>query len=532
MTASLRTDVLVVGRGPVGMTLALLLARYGVASTVVDPADREIRLSSKAVLMHGESLEILAKVGVGDAIGRTGVRLSGSRVFVGTKELRHDRFPVPDPAGYAMAVNFPQSETERLLLDAVDEEPLVDLRLGLTFRGLVQHETHVAAELVDERGDPVHVDAGYVAGCDGARSTVRKELDVRFEGHAHDDHYLIVDVRADLPFPDERRFVFHPPAGAGRTALIHPQPFSLWHLDFQVGHPPDLESEARDGTLDRRIRAVIGDHDYEVTWSTSYVFKQLMASRFSVGRCFLVGDAAHLYAPYGARGLNSGLADADNLAWKLGMVVTGQAAPALLATYGEERHAVARHHFSVTSDTAAFMAPTTRRGRWRRDLTLALATRVPAARRWVDAGHFYRPEPVAMSSLTVPDPIESRAAVKSGELMPDLPASLAREGHPLRLRAAYGLHPMVVDVPQPAGDHDDVEVTVHHLGGGLGPTRLPVRGRVARERVLGACQGGAALLVRPDGFVSRRLDRGPSGADGDVVAELADTACSLYGKEA
>ncbi|GII92916.1 FAD-dependent monooxygenase [Sinosporangium siamense] len=519
------TDVLIVGRGPVGMTLALLLARYGVNSVVVDPAGTEIRLSSKAVLMHGESLEILNRVEVGRTVAEQGIRLRGSRVFVRDRELRFDEFDQPDPYGYPTAVNFPQSETERLLLQQVEREQRVDLRLGVAFEGLRQRDDHVVAEL----SDGSQVVAQYVAGCDGARSAVRKALGLRFEGHAHDDHYLIVDIRADLPFADERRFIFHPPGGAGRTALIHPQPFSLWHLDFQVGKPPDLEAETRDGTLDQRIRSMVGKHDYEVTWSTSYVFKQLMASRFSVGRCFLVGDAAHLYAPYGARGLNSGLADADNLAWKLGMVLTGQASPALLETYHEERRSVASRHFGVTSKTAAFMAPTTRMGRWRRDVTLAVGVRIPAARSLVDAGHFYRPEGVPESRLTMLglSGLED-LAVMPGELMPDLPVAEGSARGIRRLRDSYGTHPMVVTIQQPVGDR--VVVNVRHLGGDSIDQEFTTAAITARTRVLGEATSGVALLLRPDGFISRCLPLSQlADGHGDIVGSLAETANRIYG---
>ena len=529
---AVEAPVLIVGRGPVGMTLGLLLARLGVGSVMVDRLGAEIPFMSKAVVMHRDSAEILGRAGIGAELSASGVALRASRTYYGERELFHAELPAADPGAFPPLLNVPQSETERLLIARVDAEPLIDLRLRATLTSVETTDSGALATLDDDSGG-FRVRAEYVAGCDGGRSAVRKHLPIGFAGHTHNDHYLIVDVRAELPLAVERRFWFNPPANPGRTVLIHPQAGDLWHIDFQVGEAPDLEQERRSGRLDQRVRSVIGDVEYEIASITTYVFKQLIADRFSAGAAFIVGDAAHLYAPYGARGLNSGLADADNLAWKLAAVLAGAAPRELLDTYDLERRSVAQTHFRVTSRTAEFMAPTTRRGRLRRDLTLAAAVRFPALRRFVDSGHFYEPLGYPASPIVQPaDRAGPAAGPQPGELMPDLPIRALSEGWSAcpatnRLRDLIGDDFLLVHVSPGAEAGSAVAAALARTDGGLGDrlrvlTLLPPAasaprtaagdGLVAHDHLGAADQRlgggesrlGSAFLLRPDGHIASR----------------------------
>jgi len=382
--------VIVVGRGPVGMTLALRLARYGVPTLLIDPQGPAIAPGSKAVLMHRQAAETLTPLGVGAPMVDEAVAWQISRTFYRDQELIETHLPPAGPDLLPTVMNLPQSRTEELLIAKVLTQPLITPLWEHRLLGLEQDGEGVVARLSGQGGEPT-VRGSYLAGCDGARSTTRKLLGVPFPGYGHDDHFLIVDIRADLPFPSERRFWFDPPFNPGRTVLIHPQPDLLWHIDWQVGPGMDAEEEQRSGRHDERIRRVVGDVDYELEWMTGYQFKQLIADRFQVGRAFLVGDAAHLTSPYGARGLNSGFADADNLAWKLWLVVTGVAPRALLDTYEQERRPAAVENLRITGATARFMCPSTTRQRLQRNATLAAAARVPVLNRLVDSGSFYEP---------------------------------------------------------------------------------------------------------------------------------------------
>jgi 3-(3-hydroxy-phenyl)propionate hydroxylase len=240
-----------------------------------------------------------------------------------------------------------------------------------------------------------------------------------FPGHSHADLFLICDIRADLPFPRERRLFFDPPWNPGRQVLVHPQPDGVWRIDWQVPPGTDVEAERADGRLDRRIRAVIGrDTPYELVWLTAYRFHQRMVERFRSGRVLLAGDAAHLMSPFGARGLNSGAADAENLAWKLAAVLRGEASPELLDTYDAERRAVAAENLTVTDRTMRFMVPHGPLRRAARNAVLRGSLRVAALRRWVNSGRLAEPCVYAGSRVVVAEPLP-RGCAAHGSVAPD-----------------------------------------------------------------------------------------------------------------
>ena len=266
--------------------------------------------------MQRETLEIWERIGIGERVATRGIQWHTGRTYHGTRELFSVELPGSRAEHFPPFVNISQTEVEAMLLERVRDLG-VDLRWGHRLVGLTDGGDGV--DLAFETADgPASVHARYVVGTDGAHSSVRHLVGVGFPGHSFPDLFLICDIRAELPFPNERRFFFDPPWNPGRQVLIHPQPDGIWRIDWQVPPDTDIEAEQANGGLDRRIRAVVGQQaDYELVWMTVYRFHQRIADRFRAGNVFLVGDAAHLYAPFGARGLNSGAPDAENLAWKL-----------------------------------------------------------------------------------------------------------------------------------------------------------------------------------------------------------------------
>ncbi len=389
--STLSTRVLIVGRGPVGMTVALRLAAFGIDCVIADPEGWEAFPGSKALCMQRESMEILERVGCGKAMAKGGVSWPLGRTFYRDKEISQVRFPPFGGLGFPPFVNFAQRDTENLLLDRLREDTRIQKLFGHRLVSLEQDGKGVDAVLEGPDG-PVHCRSDYIIGCDGSRSTLRKELGVTFSGTSYTTNFLIFDIRAKLPFANERRLHFDPSFNPGRTVLVHPLPGGDWHIDWQVGGVPlNIESERRSGRADKRIRSMIGDIPYEILWLTTYAFRSLIADRMRVGRAFIAGDAAHLVSPYGARGLNSGLADADNIAWKLAYVLTGRASEKLLDSYHDERHPAADENMRITDKTAQFMAPPTPMKNIKRKLVLATSARLSAARRFVNAGVFYQP---------------------------------------------------------------------------------------------------------------------------------------------
>jgi 2-polyprenyl-6-methoxyphenol hydroxylase-like FAD-dependent oxidoreductase len=371
--------VAVVGAGPIGLTAALELAALEVPTVVLEAKAALEPIGSRAIVLAHDALAAFSRLGC-EEIPRKGVVLSRARTYLGETELFTIEFPRAPEDELPAFVNLQQTYTEQALLRRAEGSVLIDLRFNSPVIGLRQDRSSVTLEL--EGGGEVSAD--YVIAADGAHSAVRKLLGVDFPGKSFNDRFLIADVRADLPgFPrDERRFFFDPPSNPGRQILIHPQPDGEWRIDWQVAPETDVEAERASGKLDARIRALI-DEPSELVWLTAYRFHSRLASRFRVGRVFLAGDAAHLMAPFGARGMNSGVEDATSLASAL--------ASHSPDAYERERRAAAIENLRITGATMRFMAPPTPLHRLWRNAVLRGSLRVPQLRRFVNSGKLPTP---------------------------------------------------------------------------------------------------------------------------------------------
>jgi 2-polyprenyl-6-methoxyphenol hydroxylase-like FAD-dependent oxidoreductase len=377
-----RAPVVIVGAGPVGMTLALELARFDVPSVVLDSKPGLERIGSRSMVIARHTIETFRRLRCGEQVLAKGVALRSARTYFRDVELFCVDFPEAAEGEVPRFLNLQQTYVEEYLYDLVAANPHVDVRWRTEVTSVQQDESGVILTL---RGGQT-AEGAYAVGCDGARSAVRNLIGVEFAGRSFDDRFLIADVRAELSFPNERRFFFDPPHNPGRQVLIHPQPDSEWRIDWQVPSETDAEEERRSGRLDGRIRAIIGETPYELAWLTAYRFHERVASRFRAGRVFLAGDAAHLFAPFGARGMNSGIEDARNLGWKLALVLAGEAPETLLDTYERERRPAALENLRVTSATMRFMTPPTRLHRALRNAVLRASVRSRRVRRFVNSG--------------------------------------------------------------------------------------------------------------------------------------------------
>jgi len=483
------TVVAIIGAGAVGLTLAGRLAQHGVSVELFEQEPEPRRIGSKAICMQRETLEIWARLGVGERVAGRGIQWRIGRTFHRGRELFHVELPTHDEH-FPPFVNISQSEVEELL-----EARLAELGVAVHRRhrltDVVQDDAGVTATFATDAEPSAHRFA-YLVGTDGAHSAVRHAAGIGFSGFSFEDRFLIADIRADLPFPAERHFHFDPPWNPGRQVLIHPQPDGIWRIDWQVPPETDAEAERASGGLDRRIRAVIGDTTpYELAWLTGYRFSQRLADRFRDRRVFLAGDAAHVMSPFGARGLNSGVADAENLAWRLAWVLRHGADPALLDGYEPERRGAARENLAATDATMRFMAPHGLVRRAWRDLVLRMARRSGWFRRRVSSGRLA--EPARYPARGPEDPTLPR----HGSVAPDL--ALPGGGR-LRERLGRGfvlLSPRPIEAPVP--------VVVIGTGSVYGDAR--------------------AWLVRPDGYLagSVALHLGPS-ATAALVARYLDAA--------
>ncbi|MGY1639115.1 FAD-dependent monooxygenase [Geodermatophilus sp. SYSU D00742] len=516
--------VLVLGAGPVGQTAALLLARWGLPVVVLDRRPHRDPVGSKAICQQRDVLDVWDAVGVGAEVARRGVTWTTARTFHRDRELFSVRFADRGRSPFPPFVNISQCETEELLDAALAAQPLVQVRWGHRATGIDQDDDGVTVRCEDGRT----VRGSHLVACSGARSdAVREALGVTFEGQTFGDQFLICDIRTDLPgWETERRFYFDPEWNPGRQVLIHPCPDSTFRIDWQVPPDFDLAAEEASGALDRRIRQVVGERPYEIVWKSVYRFSSRVVDRMRVGRVLLAGDAAHLYSPFGARGLNSGVLDAENAAWKIAFVRHGWAPERLLDSYHAERHAAALENLEVTSATMRFLVPGTEADARHRREVLERAATDPSARARVDSGRLAEPFWYVDSPLTTPDerrPFPGRPArgdvpvPAPGVLVPDCPVTVPGRPDVVRLRqlAREGVTVLVADDAElPAlPSSGNPPVAVHRIGD-LDP------GPVLRE-ALGA-RSDETWVLRPDAHVAAVLTR---------AADVAPAVARLLARE-
>lgn len=427
--------VAVVGNGPVGQTTALLLARWGIPAVLLDARPERDPIGSKAICQQRDVLDVWEAVGAGRQIADEGVTWTTARTFYRDRELFAYTLPDAGRSSFPPFVNISQARTEEILDQRIAGEPLIDVRWAHRVTGLGQSDTGVTLTCDTPEGS-AEIDVAYAVACAGARGDdIRRQLGVAFDGHSFDDRFLICDIRADLPgWANERRFYFDPHWNPGRQVLIHPCPGSTFRIDWQVPGDYDLAAEEESGALDARIRAIIGDQPYEIVWKSVYRFHSRVVDRMRVGRVLLAGDCAHLVSPFGARGLNSGVADAENAAWKLAYVLHGWAGEGLLESYHDERHAAAVENLDVTTATMDFLVPHNDEQRRRRVEVLTRAEVDPAAQAHVNSGRLAEPFWYVDSPLTTPStsrPFQGRPArgtvppAGPGIVVPDVPISVA-----------------------------------------------------------------------------------------------------------
>ncbi|WP_052810020.1 FAD-dependent monooxygenase [Streptomonospora alba] len=435
--------VLVLGAGPVGQTAALLLARWGLPVTVVDARPEREAVGSKAIVQQRDVLDVWEDLGA-HAVAEEGLTWDTARTFYRDHELfsvgLRDRGASPLPP----FVNLSQSRTERIL----------DERMAAA--GLRVHWNHeVTAIDQDDAGvrvrcatpsGPVELRGSYAVACLGPHGRVAREaVGADFGGASFDDRFLICDIRADLAgWERERRFYFDPAWNPGRQILIHPCPDSVYRIDWQVPPDFDLEREEAQGGLDRRIRQIIGERPYEIVWHSVYRFHTRVADPMGAGRVLLAGDCAHLVAPFGARGLNSGVHDAENAAWKLAFALNGWGGPHLVESYSAERLAAARDNAEVTGATMRFLVPRTEEEHAHRLRVLESARSDPAAAARVDSGRLFEAFWYTDSALTTPcaqrpfpgrPPRGEAPEPCPGVLVPDVPLHVEDRPGVTRLRA-------------------------------------------------------------------------------------------------
>jgi 3-(3-hydroxy-phenyl)propionate hydroxylase len=503
--------VVVVGAGPVGLSLAIDLAQRGQSVVLLDDADR-IGEGSRAICFSKRSLEFWDRLGIGQRMVDKGVVWSVGKIFHGDKQLYQFNLLPEEGHKRPAFINLQQFYAEAYLVDRVQELPSIDLRWRNKVTGLEPRNDHVALT-VDTPDGSYRIRADYAVACDGARSSLRQMVGAEFAGQVFEDQFLIADVKMTAAFPTERWFWFDPPFHAGRSALLHKQPDDIWRIDLQLNPDADPVAEKRPENVRPRIARMLGHDKFEFEWISLYKFQCRRMDQFLHGRVMFAGDAAHQVSPFGARGANSGLEDAENLAWKLDRVLRGLSPEALLQSYHTERSAAADENIRESTRSTDFMAPVSRQEARLRQAVLSLAKETEFGKRMINGGRLSVPS-VYDTPLSTGDRDSWRGGPRPGASLLDAP--LGNEG--AFLTEAFikaGTRFTLLEFSNGAAADVPDEVRVIRIGGADG---LSDSEGLAGQRY--DAEPGTAYLLRPDGYVAARF-RHPTRATLDAALARA-----------
>ncbi|HET6309023.1 MAG TPA: FAD-dependent monooxygenase [Rhodopila sp.] len=333
-------QVLIVGAGPVGLTMAGELARYGVSARIVDKAAQRTD-KSKALVIWSRTLELLDRAGSSEAFVAAGHKVTGANIIAGGRAIGHISIDtVGSPYPYALIV--PQSDTERLL-ETQGERFGVRVERSVELTGFVADDDGVAATLRHDDGREETVRSAWLIGCDGAHSLVRHRLGLAFEGDTLQSDWFLADVHLrGLPFPDSDIATYWHQDGALVFFPISPGRYRViadrGRAEGDAPETPTLDQVQ--AVLDRRGPAGVVVSD--PIWLSGFRINERKVRDYRSGRVFLAGDAAHVHSPAGGQGMNTGMQDAINLAWKLAMVCRGRCPERVLDSYSAERSEVGR----------------------------------------------------------------------------------------------------------------------------------------------------------------------------------------------
>ena len=493
-------DALIVGTGPTGLVMAAELARRGIRFRAVDIA-REPTDLSKAIGIQARTLEILGNMGLAAQFTAAGNPATGVHMYAEGRQIVHLTFDGLDtPFPYLLLLA--QSETERILFSHVEALGGV-IERGVRMERFVQDADGVTATLHHPDGSDEEVRASWLIGCDGAHSTVRHGLGLPFEGEEYEEGFVLADVRVDWPQAENELYIFlHEgwllalfPLGQGRYRMIADVPPEQAPLDQE----PTLE--ACQALVDERvtIKARLSDP----RWKANYRIHRRIVSKLREGRAFLVGDAAHIHSPAGAQGMNTGIQDGFNLAWKLALVVQGRAEASLLDSYHAERYPVEQ---GVLRGTDALLKIASLRPPLAQTVRNALAPLLTGLRpvretmreNISEIAVGYSASPIVGEDTSS---IQFRTGPGPGDRAPDV--SLTRESGDMTtlfdlLRGPAHTLLLVGDDPLFAAFTEDTRTRFE----GLIQTHRVDAGAEIRQRY--AAHSPCLFLIRPDGYIGYR----------------------------
>ncbi len=509
-----RHPLVVVGAGPVGLAAAIDARQQGIPVLLLDEDDT-VSVGSRGLCYAKRTLEILDRLGCGDAVVSKGVGWDVGRTFFRNQEVFS--FNLRPQPGYKRPgmVNLQQYYLEEYLVKRA-EEAGVNLRWKNKVVNVQPHDDHVHLQVETPEGRYA-VEADWLIVCDGARSPIRTLLGLDIEGKVFMDRFLIADVIMKADFPAERWFWFDPPFHPHQSVLLHREADDVYRIDFQLGWDADPEEERKPERVIPRIRAMLGDErEFTLEWVSVYTFQCRRMNDFRHGRCLFAGDAAHQVSPFGARGANSGVQDADNLIWKLKLVMEGNAPLRLLDTYTEERVFAADENIMNSTRSTDFITPKGRVSTLFRNAVLELSGELPFARKLVNSGRLSVPSFLTTTLLNTPD-----SELFYGDMLPGAPmddAPVEADGKPgWLIDHTGGKFQLLYFCDDPSAISDAMQQQLQRLMVASIPVHTIVIARSSGQCSLDCvtdseglafqrydARPGTAYLIRPDQHVTAR----------------------------
>ena len=511
-----RVPVVIVGGGPIGLALAIDLGKKSIPVLVLD--DHEgAGLGSKAICFAKRTLDIAHRLGAGNEMVEKGVVWNTGKVFYGDGKLFEFNLLPEDGHRNPAFINLQQPYFEKFLFDEIERVQSQCAPIEVRGRNLVTHvdpkDDHVLIS-VDTPDGAYQIETDWLIACDGARSPVRNMLGLDFDGRVFEDNFLIADVRMKADFPTERWFWFEPPFAEAQSALLHKQPDDIWRIDFQLGWDIDREKELDPKRIRERVDAMLSSQadkapDYDLHWTSIYTFQCRRMEKFRHGRIFFAGDSAHQVSPFGARGANSGIQDAENLAWKLDAVIKGVAPETLLDSYSDERSFAADENILNSSRSTDFMTPKSKVSKLFRNAVLDLARDHAFARPLVNSGRLSLPCVYDAFPLFGEDDLTGGPTrTRPGSACTDAP-----------VEQDFLLDLLPSDFAVLAlGDQAEIARSI----GDMKVIQIVTPSDALKERYLGAATG-AVYLIRPDHHIVARWD----SFDADKIASARAVALGL-----
>jgi 2-polyprenyl-6-methoxyphenol hydroxylase-like FAD-dependent oxidoreductase len=486
----MESDVIVAGAGPTGLTLACVLRGFGVGVRVIDRAAGPA-VTSRANFVHARGSEVLDRVGaLGDLPDRSR-RAMQITTYLGDRPVMRLKFGDPGMQTAAPPMVISQAEVEAALRDRLTE-------LG----GRIEWDTALVGIQQDADQVKAELSTGEIAGCrwlvgcDGTSSQARKAAGIAAPGVRLSEQFLLADLRLDWDLDRSGTSGWiHPSGMLGAMPMPHPDHDQLWRLLAYDPSPDGVRVEQSEDDILQRFREILPERTgdaikiIDALWLSDFVVHRRLADAYRSGRIFLAGDAAHAHAPFGGQGMLTGIGDAENLGWKLAMVVRGDAAPALLETYQAERRPLARQVLRGTSAVTKIDIAEHPVGRFLRDHVIIKIFNLPAVQRsttystsqlWVS----YRNGPLGGRRLG--------SRPRPGDRVPDR-ACTTGDQRPTRLYAELGDHWALL---QPANPSMIDSAMINTATRSLGPTVTVLSSEDQRQ----------TWLIRPDGHLAWRGD--------------------------